>query len=336
MPSRTRSGSSPVWPSSIRPTALMIWPGVQKPHWKASWAMKAACTGWQVSPSARPSMVSTSAPSWLIASARQELMRRPSSRTVQAPHWPRSQPFLVPVRSRRSRSRSSRVTRGSSSSTVRRRPLMVSVMGRLMRRSDENCFGMSACATILGPGAARPECRPGCGIQSPARRLRVGAGTCVTALPPALAIKIWRHASAYKGQGRIGCWISRPKEHESRGRMRSAIASVCWRRRRRCSARAARRRASRPWRGAPASGSARSTGISRPGRPSTRRSIGVRWISSSSSPGISRRRRRARSRRCAAGCGRTWSSSRPRRAWRRRLPSPPTAPRISRPTRWIG
>ena len=23
----------------------MIWPGVQKPHWKPSWAMKAACTG---------------------------------------------------------------------------------------------------------------------------------------------------------------------------------------------------------------------------------------------------------------------------------------------------
>ena len=27
-----RSGSSPAWPSRIRPMALMIWPGVQKPH----------------------------------------------------------------------------------------------------------------------------------------------------------------------------------------------------------------------------------------------------------------------------------------------------------------
>ena len=44
-----------------------------------------------------------SAPSRLTARARHELIRRPSTRTVQAPHWPRSQPFLVPVRSRRSR-----------------------------------------------------------------------------------------------------------------------------------------------------------------------------------------------------------------------------------------
>ena len=35
MPSRTRSGSSPASPSWIRPIALMIWPGVQKPHCKA-------------------------------------------------------------------------------------------------------------------------------------------------------------------------------------------------------------------------------------------------------------------------------------------------------------
>jgi hypothetical protein len=28
---------------------------------------------------------------------RQQLMRTPSERTVQAPHWPWSQPFLVPV-----------------------------------------------------------------------------------------------------------------------------------------------------------------------------------------------------------------------------------------------
>ena len=65
-------------------------------------------------PAPAPSMVRMSAPSWLTASARQELIRRPSTSTVQAPHWPRSQPFLVPVRSRRSRRRSSRVTRGSS------------------------------------------------------------------------------------------------------------------------------------------------------------------------------------------------------------------------------
>lgn len=49
---------------------------------------------------------------------RQELMRRPLSRTVQAPHWPRLQPFLAPVKSRRLRRRSSGVARGSVSSST--------------------------------------------------------------------------------------------------------------------------------------------------------------------------------------------------------------------------
>ena len=53
-------------------------------------------------------MVVTSAPSFMTASVRQEMMRRPSTSTVQAPHWPWSQPFLVPVRSRWSRSASSK------------------------------------------------------------------------------------------------------------------------------------------------------------------------------------------------------------------------------------
>ena len=59
---------------SMSPTALMIWPGVQKPHWKPSCAMKAACTGWSSSPRATPSMVVIAAPSRVTASARQELI----------------------------------------------------------------------------------------------------------------------------------------------------------------------------------------------------------------------------------------------------------------------
>ncbi len=43
-------------------------------------------------------------------------MRRPPAITVQAPHWPWSQPFLVPVKCRWSRSASSNVVRVSSSS----------------------------------------------------------------------------------------------------------------------------------------------------------------------------------------------------------------------------
>ena len=46
---------------------------------------------------------------------RHELMRLPSTRTVQAPHWPWSHPFFVPVKSRRSRSRSSKVIQGLTS-----------------------------------------------------------------------------------------------------------------------------------------------------------------------------------------------------------------------------
>jgi hypothetical protein len=47
--------------------------------------MKAACTGCRTSSRAKPSIVSTSALSLLTASARQELTRRPSSKTVHAP-----------------------------------------------------------------------------------------------------------------------------------------------------------------------------------------------------------------------------------------------------------
>ena len=43
--------------------------------------------------------------------------RRPSTCTVQAPHWPWSQPFLAPVRARRSRRRSRSEVRGSMSRT---------------------------------------------------------------------------------------------------------------------------------------------------------------------------------------------------------------------------
>ena len=30
---------------AISPAAEQIWPGVQYPHWKASWSMKACCSG---------------------------------------------------------------------------------------------------------------------------------------------------------------------------------------------------------------------------------------------------------------------------------------------------
>ena len=60
------------------------------------------------------------AASCMTASVRQALMRRPSTSTVQAPHWPWSQPFLVPVRPRCSRRASSSVVQGATASVCSR------------------------------------------------------------------------------------------------------------------------------------------------------------------------------------------------------------------------
>ena len=67
-------------------------------------------------------------PSFMTAKVRQELTRRPLTSTVQAPHWPWSQPFFVPVRSRWSRSVSSSVVHGASASTLST-PLTISRTG---------------------------------------------------------------------------------------------------------------------------------------------------------------------------------------------------------------
>jgi hypothetical protein len=87
--------------------------------------MNAACKGWSACGEPSPSMVTISSPSCMTASVRQELILRPLISTVQAPHCPWSQPFLVPVRWRCSRSASSSDVRGSRSS-CRTRPLTVS------------------------------------------------------------------------------------------------------------------------------------------------------------------------------------------------------------------
>src|SRR5919198_654006 len=64
--------------SASMPTAEQIWPGVQYPHWNASWSMNACCSACSVSPSASPSMVVISAPSCMTARVRHELILRPS------------------------------------------------------------------------------------------------------------------------------------------------------------------------------------------------------------------------------------------------------------------
>ena len=82
--------------------------------------MNASCSGCVT-----PSIVVTSLPSKETARARQALIRLPSVSTVQAPQAPWSQPFLGPVTPSRSRSRSSRLTQGSTS-TVSTEPFTFS------------------------------------------------------------------------------------------------------------------------------------------------------------------------------------------------------------------
>src|SRR5215470_18038583 len=69
----------------------------------------------------------TSAPSFIIAKVKHELMRLPSTRTVQAPHCPWSHPFFAPVKSNCSRNRSSNVVQGAISNCFSA-PLTLSVI----------------------------------------------------------------------------------------------------------------------------------------------------------------------------------------------------------------
>ena len=69
--------------------------------------------GMQASGVPRPSIVVISSPSCRRRSVRQEFTRRPLTCTVQAPHWPWSQPFFVPVSATVSRRQSRSVVRGS-------------------------------------------------------------------------------------------------------------------------------------------------------------------------------------------------------------------------------
>jgi len=88
----------------------MIMPGVQMPHWAAPWARKAArslsTSGWAAS------MVVTARPSACAVETRQAQACSPSISTVQAPQSPASQPILVPVSPRPSRSVSARLAKG--------------------------------------------------------------------------------------------------------------------------------------------------------------------------------------------------------------------------------
>src|SRR5688572_1667849 len=91
-------------------------PGVQKPHCRPWLSRNASCKGCSLSgDGAMPSTVRISWPSACTASIKQERAERPSSRMVQAPHTPCSQPRCVPVRPSSTRRKSASVRRTGTS-----------------------------------------------------------------------------------------------------------------------------------------------------------------------------------------------------------------------------
>jgi hypothetical protein len=70
---------------------------VQKPHCTAAFFKNAICMGCSSFPFASPSMVVISLPSTVAAKVRQDRTGSPFNKTVQAPHSPIPQPYLLPV-----------------------------------------------------------------------------------------------------------------------------------------------------------------------------------------------------------------------------------------------
>ena len=82
---------------SIDTSVALALPGVQKPHCSAWCLRNDFCSGVRSRSSDRPSTVTILAPSACTASIRHDRTAAPSTRTVQAPHTPCSQPRCVPV-----------------------------------------------------------------------------------------------------------------------------------------------------------------------------------------------------------------------------------------------
>jgi len=77
--------------------AVIIMPGVQKPHCSPWQAAKASCTGSSAARVASPSTVVTRRPSAMTASTVQDLTGVSSSQTTHAPQLDVSQPQCEPV-----------------------------------------------------------------------------------------------------------------------------------------------------------------------------------------------------------------------------------------------
>src|SRR6202453_2521602 len=100
---------------SIRSSADIIMPGVQKPHCSPCWVQNPSCSGCRSSRVPIPSIVVTERPSACTANIVQLFTDLPSSSTVHAPQLEVSQPMWVPVRSSSSRKACTSRSRGSTS-----------------------------------------------------------------------------------------------------------------------------------------------------------------------------------------------------------------------------
>src|SRR5438445_894870 len=114
--------------------ALMSWPDWQYPHCGTLSASQARCSAFR-RPGDSPSMVVTDLPCTLDTGVRQENVRPPSMCTMQAPHCPAPQPYLVPVSLSSSRSTHRRGV-PSGAALVTGLPLTVKVMAMGPPRID--------------------------------------------------------------------------------------------------------------------------------------------------------------------------------------------------------
>ena len=93
-------------------------PGVQNPHCRPCSFMNPCWTGSSFPPTSRPSTVRISRPSAIAASTVQLFTGSPSIHSTQAPQFDVSHPQWVPVRSRWSRRKCTRSSRGSTSREI--------------------------------------------------------------------------------------------------------------------------------------------------------------------------------------------------------------------------
>ena len=332
MPSRTRSGSSPAWPSAIRPIgahdlarraeaaleAVMVDEGGlhRMQRVAVGQALDGGDLGAVVADRERQAGIDPAAVDQHGAGA--------ALAAVAA--------FLGAGEVRRSRSRSSSVTRGSSSSTSCRVPFTVRLMDSVMRGSDR-------CYRGFGSKGVAGETLAAASRWAPPVQARNRLPSIRKAPPTGRAVAYYMEASsvyqgAKDGHRRYGT-AGRKDNAEAAGGFAAQPGAAAGggeggvqRRRAGCEpgGRGAARRKS---------ASARSTGISRRERRFSRRSTGARSSSSPSWP-TPWRRRRPRSRRCGGGCTPMSIWSRPRRGCWRRWRSRPKARSTSTPIRRSG